>query len=273
MTTVISGWYPDAVRVSLTTDGKPRDNRTLKAHRINLHTAVYKGKSLKGIFADGPFSHFYVREDGTVEQYQNVFLRAAADLEGNDNSISIETWGMGVEPWTVAQLRSLSSLLRWLWTVNPQIPRKIAASNKIGAESWGLSWHRLGVPGFAKYGPASGGVMYSRANRKTCPGDKRIAQIPGLFKGLWPEPSKVIKAVKNASSKGPDMITDYLKTGAYVPERVALERGSFAYAWVKGSQGQNLLNGLDKLARLDARNVELERRIAELERRQTSLPN
>ncbi len=260
MATVVSGWYPDAVRVSLTADGKPRDNRTLKARRINLHTAVYKGKSLKGIFADGPFSHFYVREDGTVEQYQNVFLRAAADLKGNDNTISVETWGMGFEPWTNAQIKSLTSLLRWIWSVNPQIPRKIATSNKIGAESYGLSWHRLGVPGFAKYGPNNGGVMYSEKNRKTCPGDKRIAQIPGLFNSLWPGP-KPVDVVKTPTSKAPNMITDYLKTGAHVTERTAMERGSFAYAWVKGSQGQAVMKGLDRIAYLEKRLNEIEARL------------
>ena len=85
-------WYPNAVRKPLTT-------RALRAMpspvRINLHTAVSSATSLFGYWqtnSRGVYSHFYVREDGTVEQYVDTKYRAACDLDGNPDTISIESW-------------------------------------------------------------------------------------------------------------------------------------------------------------------------------------
>lgn len=204
------GWYPAAVR-------KPLDRsntRLVNPQRINLHTAVTNADSLAGAFRDGPFSHFYVRKDGTVEQYQDTMYRAAADLDGNDNTVSIETWdGYGtalfplmtytIPAWTPAQVASLVKLVRWLWETHPSIPHTLAVDSIAGPSSHGLSWHRLGCPyrtteanadqriatAYAAGYLKPGGIWYSKASGKTCPGDKRIAQIPGIFRDALATPA------------------------------------------------------------------------------------
>ena len=93
-------------------------------NRVNLHVAVSEANSLFGAFSAPakPSSHFYVRKDGTVEQYVDTALRAEADLDGNDGTISIETQG-GVhdpngEPWTPAQVEALAALYAWAVTAH-----------------------------------------------------------------------------------------------------------------------------------------------------------
>lgn len=200
-------WYPEAVRKQLTVPRRsvPREPiRMSTPRRINLHTAVSGTKSLAwsgntskpsgsmGYFnttsAGGVFSHFYVREDGTVEQMQDTAYRSACDLDGNPDTISVESWdGRRAVEWTPAQEAAIKKLVRWLFRTHPTIPAKLATSNRKGWDSWGLSWHRLGVPGYAAYSRASGGLIYTTARGKTCPGTPRINQIPGIFKAATSE--------------------------------------------------------------------------------------
>lgn len=194
-------WYPDAVRKQLTVPRRsaPREPiRMSTPRRINLHTAVSGAKSLAwsgststpsgsmGYFnttsAGGVFSHFYVREDGAVEQMQDTAYRSACDLDGNPDTISIESWdGRRVVEWTPAQVASLVKLIRWILATHPSIPAKLATSNLRGWESRGLSYHSLGSPGLAKYSRAAGGLLYTTARGKVCPGAPRIQQIPGIY--------------------------------------------------------------------------------------------
>lgn len=200
-------WYPEAVRKQLTVPRRsvPREPiRMSTPRRINLHTAVSGTKSLAwsgntakpsgsmGYFnttsAGGVFSHFYVREDGTVEQMQDTAYRSACDLDGNPDTISIESWdGRRVVEWNPAQEASIKKLVRWLFRTHPTIPAKLATSNLKGWDSWGLSYHSMGSPGLAKYSRAAGGLLYTTANKKTCPGRPRINQIPGIFKAATSE--------------------------------------------------------------------------------------
>src|SRR5690349_13541475 len=90
--------------------------------RLILHTAVSGAPSLFDFFNQpgNPVAHFYVRADGTVEQYVNTDRRSSSVLEGNANAISVETqdkgrafpeWqGSNVPAWTEAQVRSLAHL-------------------------------------------------------------------------------------------------------------------------------------------------------------------
>lgn len=151
-------------------------------NRINLHVAVSEAPSLHGFFnAKGcASSHFYVRKDGTVEQYVDTAYRAEADLDGNDATISIETQG-GLakpqqEPWTDAQVTALASLFAWAVAEHGIEPR-LAKDSKPGPSSRGLSWHRLGVDPWR----VDGGMRYSLARGKVCPGDAKIAQIPTIL--------------------------------------------------------------------------------------------
>lgn len=176
-------WYPGAIRKNLN-----RSKVRMTPVRINLHTAVADTVSLARAFQDGPFSHFFVREDGQVEQYQDTLYRAGADYNGNPNTVSVETWDPGAAAflngkspaWTEAQLVSLVKLCDWLMKEHPSIPRTLAKDNMPGPTSQGLSWHRLGVPGYCD----PSGILYSTKYRKSCPGDTRIAQIKNR---IWPE--------------------------------------------------------------------------------------
>jgi hypothetical protein len=176
--------------------------------RINLHTAVSNAYSLAwdernndrpGYFnttgAGGVFSHFYIRADGTVEQMQDTRYRSSCDLDGNPDTISIESWDgyksgypgywttdSDVPPWNAAQMEALVKLVRWIYTAHPTIPRTLATTNRRGYESRGLSYHRIGVPGYALYTQAEDGLYYTTSYKKGCPGNRRIAQVPQIHR-------------------------------------------------------------------------------------------
>jgi hypothetical protein len=163
-------------------------------NRVNLHVAVSESSSLFGQFnkTGAPSSHFYVRRDGTSEQYVDTSLQAEADLDGNDATISIETQGgtsnADSEPWTDQQLTAMAAIYKWARDTHG-IANQIASSSKQDNSSKGLSWHRLGVDGnfpalpnpCAGRGQRGGGMKYSSAGGKLCPGCGKINQIPEIF--------------------------------------------------------------------------------------------
>lgn len=195
--------YPKAVYKPLTVPRRAEANSpiTMSApRRINAHTAVSNSYSLAwderrdnraGFFnmsgADGVFSHFYIREDGVVEQMQDTRWRSTCDLDGNPDTISIESWdgygsdwsgGDPVPAYNDAQRAAMVDLVAWLLAVHPSIPPRMATTNTPGPGSWGLSWHRLGIKPTA---PNPNGLIYSNAYGKQCPGDAKIGQLPGIL--------------------------------------------------------------------------------------------
>lgn len=184
--------YPGAISKPITAS-KGRQ-RLMLFNRVNAHVAVSEADSVHGFFnrTGQVDSHFYIRRDGTVEQYVDTDWRAFADLDGNDATISVETQG-GVtnadsEPWTPEQVEALAQLYAWAVTTHG-IERKIATSSHLGERSRGLSWHRLGIDGNFPDLPdvgagrtqRGGGMHYSRVRGKLCPGAGKIAQIQGIF--------------------------------------------------------------------------------------------
>jgi len=171
-------WMPGAIHKPIAKHNK-RKRGTV--NRLNLHIAVSEAASLYGFFSGAQVcSHFYVRRDGTIEQYIDTSCYSAADLEGNDATISAETQG-GVtnadrEEWTPQQVDALARIFRWVRETHG-VANKIATSSRKGEESKGLSWHRLGVDPWR----VNGGMKYSNARGKICPGSARIAQIQGIF--------------------------------------------------------------------------------------------
>lgn len=170
--------YPGAIRKLI-----PRHNRIRSGGqvRMNLHVAVSEAASLHGYFSGvGVCSHFYVRKDGTVEQYIDTAYKSSADLEGNSSTISVETQGglrnAQSEPWTQAQLVALAGLFAWAVKTHG-IPARLARDSRPGESSKGLSWHRLGIDPWR----VSGGMKYSNSRGKVCPGDAKIAQIPTIL--------------------------------------------------------------------------------------------
>ncbi|MFA5937382.1 MAG: peptidoglycan recognition family protein [Candidatus Paceibacterota bacterium] len=142
--------------------------------QVILHSAVDAPgpTSLFGYFARadiGLESHFFVKLDGSIEQYMDTKVQADANRWANVRAISIETEDEGnpnQRPWTDAQVRSLVALLQWA-NQRHGIPLKRCST-------WispGVGYHSMfGAPG--PWTPAAG---------KTCPGHARIAQFNGLL--------------------------------------------------------------------------------------------
>ena len=140
---------------------------------IVLHTAVDAPgpSSLFGFFRRSDVhveSHFFVKNDGTIEQYVDTARRADAQRYANPFAISIETEDDGdpTQNWTPEQVKALVLLCRWLCNVHGIPDRQI--------EKWdgsGIGWHSMwGAP--SKWTPSRG---------KTCPGPARIRQAPWII--------------------------------------------------------------------------------------------
>ena len=193
-------WYPDAIKRDI--------GRGKYAHtpvRFVLHTAVVNASELKP-GATGSFWHFYVGPTGTVYQYVDTAMRAGAETyPGSVGSISVETWDgyrvdanrrpipldaygvtgwrstSDVPAWTGAQVASLTKLWAWLRKTHPTIPNRLATTSKSDGTSHGLAYHRLGVKLRATDTLSqTGGVVWSSAAGKVCPGARRMAQVPGI---------------------------------------------------------------------------------------------
>lgn len=161
-----------------------------KRNRVNFHVAVSNAESIHGIFnrTGAASSHLYLSLTGHWEQYVDLNMRAEADLEGNDATWSVETAGaLGAtagQPWNDVQVAELAEF--WAWArANGGFANKLATSSRIGSESQGLSWHRLGIDGTFPALPdvragrlqRGGGMHYSGKRGKVCPEDARILQI------------------------------------------------------------------------------------------------
>lgn len=181
-------WHPRAIRKPITArKGRVRMPNPV---RVNLHVAVSNAASLHGYFnvSGRPDSHFYVRRDGTIEQYVDTAENAFADLQGNPDTISIETQG-GVtnangEKWTAAQVEALADIYAWAVRTHG-IGLKVATDSRPGPSSHGLSWHRLGIdgnfPSGLLKGRVNGGLRYSNSRGKLCPGNAKIQQASDVL--------------------------------------------------------------------------------------------
>lgn len=165
-------------------------------NRINHHVAAGYG-SLFNYFnqPSRASSHFWIAKSGLVEQYVDTALRAEADYQGNDATISNETESKG-EAWTEAQIQAIIALDIWLCDTHG-IPKVLAENSWIGQTSKGLSWHRLGINGNfpgGRYGgrlQRGGGMLYSTATGKSCPVETNIDLMydriyPGVSGGVVP---------------------------------------------------------------------------------------
>lgn len=132
----------------------------------------------------GVESHFGMGADGTVWQWQDTSRQAEANYRGNHRIISIETadrgtgfptWsGSDVPAWTDRQLDELAKLLAFLCDVH-DIPCRLVPDSKPGRR--GVGYHRLGIDPWR----VAGGEVWSSARGKSCPGDRRVAQIPAVI--------------------------------------------------------------------------------------------
>lgn len=170
-------------------------------NRINFHVAAGYGSLFNFFNQSGrASSHFWVAKSGLVEQYVDTNLRAEADLQGNDATISIETESKG-EAWTEAQIQALVALAIWICDTHG-IRKVIAQNSHLGEGSKGLSWHRMGIDGnfpSGRYGgrlQRGGGMYYSKATGKTCPVEPNIDLMydrigPAVSGGVTPVPNPI----------------------------------------------------------------------------------
>lgn len=170
------------------------NRRMSEYNRVNLHVAVSEAASLWPVFnkPKAASSHFYVRRNGTTEQYIDTAYQAEADVEGNDATISIETQGgvnsADTEQWTAAQVETLAQIYAWAVKTHG-IKLQIASSSQRNSTSHGLSWHRLGIDGNfpalpdpgAGRNQRGGGMYWSTSRGKLCPGRGKILQVPEIL--------------------------------------------------------------------------------------------
>ena len=141
---------------------------------VILHSAVDAPgpSSLFNFFrySSGLESHFFVKNDGVVEQYMDTSVRADANLYANPFAISIETEDEG-DPndrkWTPAQIKAIKGILNWVWRVHPTVPRRLCPAWDEG----GIGYHTMfGAP--SQWTPVV----------KTCPGTIRKVQFHAELK-------------------------------------------------------------------------------------------
>ena len=140
----------------------------ITARAVVMHSAAGRG-SLYNFFLKSSSleSHFWVAEDGRIEQYIDTGHRADANRNANGFAISIETESSpaATEPWNAVQFMAIVRLVRWCCTEH-----HIPARNIPAWDSSGIGWHiQFGSPG--PWTPVA----------KSCPGPARIRQMPSLI--------------------------------------------------------------------------------------------
>lgn len=152
--------YPAAVKRLIPLD--PRMDPPIKATTVILHVAATEATSLAPYFTSGSGgveSHFYIRYDGTVEQYRDTGWQADANMDANGFAISIETQGLAAGTWTVQQLDAIKALLLWCRDTHG-IPLRVCPR----WDAPGVGYHVLFE------------AQWDRRNA-SCPGPNRIRQF------------------------------------------------------------------------------------------------
>ena len=176
-------WYPDAIRkpVERYKPGGSSHQSMPNPRRLCYHTAVSSGDSLFALFntPGNAVAHFYIRDDGKVEQYVNTNTRASANLDGNHDTISVESWDAGgnFRKWTDRQVEACAKLAAWVHKTHGIPLEKCDAS----PGSRGVTWHRKGIDGNFPSGLLSGrkpgDEHWSTSAGKECPFDGKIQGV------------------------------------------------------------------------------------------------
>lgn len=123
--------------------------------------------SLYGFFSSESVTvetHFFIKNDGEIEQYVDTEVRADGNRYANVRAVSFETEDEG-DPnnrkWTAAQVQSIKRLLKWLIDTH-DIPARMCPA----WDQPGIGYHTMwGAP--SEWTPTPG---------KTCPGTIRKLQ-------------------------------------------------------------------------------------------------
>lgn len=190
----MSDWMPGALKKPITKHFRDRTGGT-KVNALVYHIAVSEASSLYGFFSGaGVCSHFYVRRDGTIEQYLPMSSKSKSEKNGNNRTASVETQGGGSQQsWTEAQVRSLAAIATFA-NQGHGVPLSLMPNSHTGTH--GVGYHRLGIDGnfpsdalFGGRQQRGGGELWTNSLGKTCPDNSarppdsisRIAQIPGII--------------------------------------------------------------------------------------------
>lgn len=155
-----------------------------KTDCVILHVAVSEAASLAGWFNNpsaGASSHFYVRRDGTIEQYIDLDYISWANGAGNPRSITVETQGGASGEWSPAQHAANVKIIVFA-SQRYGVPLVQMTNSK--KTSRGVGYHLLGVPANRMQKlmgrSQTGGELWSSSVGKVCPGPDRIRQIPSI---------------------------------------------------------------------------------------------
>jgi N-acetylmuramoyl-L-alanine amidase-like protein len=181
--------YPDAIwkPVERYKPGGSSHTPMPNPGRLCYHTAVWSGDSLFALFntPGNAVAHFYIRDDGKVEQYVDTDTRASANLDGNHDTISVESWDAGgaFRKWTDRQVEACAELAAWVHDKHGIPLDRCDAS----PGSRGITWHRKGIDGNFPDGLLSGrkpgDEHWSTSTGKECPFDGKIL---GIVNDIFP---------------------------------------------------------------------------------------
>jgi hypothetical protein len=233
-------WHPNAERNEIVPGS---NDPAIIPVGVIVHVAVSEARSLIPIFRarNGIESHFYVRRDGSFEQYRDTGREADANYKANSfiqdgkrkGYISIETQGMGPGEWTVDQIATLTYLILDLA-------------------------HEHDFPVTKATSPFSGGVGYhSQYNgiwtpaAKSCPGYDRIKQFD----------NELIPALKNnggsalswnedidAWEPGDNNKSDTLSAGQQLNQARGFAKAAFKAANSANNKSKRIENAIKALA-------------------------
>lgn len=184
-----------------------------------LHVDAGGAASLQGWFnnpAASASSHFYVKYDGTVEQYLDTDIIAWTSRAANLYSVGIETQGLGSGSWTDAQMASISALLRWLGGIYGH-GLNMMLDSKRGRK--GVGYHRQGcapwrVVGGDVWGPSG----------KICPGPRRVDQVHAVLSAA----SSAIPISNPILPPAPPVETE--------EQRIARMNAGYSQEWIRSTQ-------------------------------------
>lgn len=144
-------------------------------------------------FPPAKAAHFSTRGDGFTWQHRDTTRQSAANYNGNGNVIAIENadHGPGFPAWntndghvvpgfTAAQIEAIAIILVFCHRAHG-IPLELIPDSRPGRR--GVGYHRQGIDspnnfaGYVYKGRVSGGVLWTKATGKVCPGDRRITQL------------------------------------------------------------------------------------------------
>ncbi|TKV61879.1 hypothetical protein FDO65_10165 [Nakamurella flava] len=205
--------YPGAYWMSAGKDQGPNNGPTTVSFHGCITNAGIEG--VRSYVEQENTLHGYVAKDGTAAQYKDFDRIAYGMLDGNERGgVTWETWdglnvgtatyddvnrGADARPegtWTDEECERIADIIAWDAIVLG-IPARTVTSTRDRAHGM----HGHGIPSRATSGEGPniyvGPDRWSKDNKKPCPGNKRIAQWPGIIRR-----SQVIEAAVRAGRCG-----------------------------------------------------------------------